>query len=98
MFCTHQQAISKFESLVNQIQKNAKDINSRLEMIENTMLFKQPPPKIGGILPDAKVCWCPAYFINRELEETEILSNKKKKQKNSFGDKIEKCPFTLAPK
>ena len=50
------QAISKFESLVNQIQKNAKDINSRLEMIENTILFKQPPPKIGGMLPDAKVC------------------------------------------
>ena len=49
------QAISKFESLVNQIQKNAKDINSRLEMIENTILFKQPPPKIGGMLPDAKV-------------------------------------------
>ena len=50
------QAISKFESLVNQIQKNAKDINSRLEMIENTTLFKQPSPKIGGMLPDAKVC------------------------------------------
>ena len=41
---------------MNQIQKNAKDINSRLEMIENTILFKQPPPKIGGMLPDAKVC------------------------------------------
>ena len=50
-----QQAISKFESLVNQIQKNAKDINSRLETIENTVLFKHPPPKIGGMLPDAKV-------------------------------------------
>ena len=25
-------------------------------MIENTILFKQPPPKIGGMLPDAKVC------------------------------------------
>lgn len=51
----HSQAISKFESLVNQIQKNAKDINSRLELMENTVLFKQPPPKIGGALPDAKV-------------------------------------------
>lgn len=50
-----QQAIGKFESLVNQIQKNAKDINSRLETIENTVLFKHPPPKIGGMLPDAKV-------------------------------------------
>lgn len=40
---------------MNQIQKNAKDINSRLEMIENTVLFKHPPPKIGGMLPDAKV-------------------------------------------
>lgn len=51
----YSQAISKFESLVNQIQKNAKDINSRLELMENTVLFKQPPPKIGGALPDAKV-------------------------------------------
>lgn len=48
------QAIGKFESLVNQIQKNAKDINSRLEMIEKTVLFKQPPPKMGDTLPDAK--------------------------------------------
>ena len=40
---------------MNQIQKNAKDVNSRLEMIENTVLFKQPPSKLGGTPPDAKV-------------------------------------------
>lgn len=40
---------------MNQIQKNAKDINSRLEMIENNVLFKPSPPKPNGMLPDAKV-------------------------------------------
>ena len=49
------QAITKFESLANQIQKNAGDIDERLHMIESVRLFKQPPPKPGGELPEAKV-------------------------------------------
>ena len=48
------QAISKFESMVNQIQKNAKDINQRLRMIECGELFKTPPSKFGQ-LPSCKV-------------------------------------------
>ncbi|CAH3028713.1 unnamed protein product, partial [Porites evermanni] len=68
------QAISKFESLVNQIQKNAKDINSRLEMIENTILFKQPPPKIGGMLPDAKEFF--EYLEKARALELDNLSRK----------------------
>ena len=51
----HLQAITKFESLANQIQKNAGDIDERLHMIESVRLFKQPPPKQGCELPEAKV-------------------------------------------
>ena len=52
-----QQAIAKFESLVNQIQKNAKDINLRLKMMEDTDLFKYPIKNTSGgeYLPSAKV-------------------------------------------
>ena len=49
------QSITKFESLANQVQKNAGDIEERLHMIENTRLFKQPPPKPGCDLMEAKV-------------------------------------------
>jgi len=49
------QAIAKFESLVNQIQKNAKDINQRLQMIENANLFKGAQPKYPDMLPSCKV-------------------------------------------
>jgi dynein heavy chain len=51
----HFQAISKFESMVNQIQKNAKDIHQRLSMIEQTNLFKSPAPKPTQELPSCKV-------------------------------------------
>lgn len=47
-------AISKFESLVNQIQKNARDIDQRLSVIEEASLFKKPPSKAGE-LPQCKV-------------------------------------------
>lgn len=49
------QAISKFESLVNQVQKNAKDINNRLMAMEKTVLFKRPPKMNGKFYMDAKV-------------------------------------------
>ena len=49
------QAITKFESLANQIQKNAGDIDERLHMIESVRLFKQPPLRPGCELPEAKV-------------------------------------------
>ena len=47
-------AISKFESLVNQIQKNGHDIDQRLEIIESANLFKAPPLKADQ-LPSCKV-------------------------------------------
>ena len=49
------QAISKFESLVNQVQKNAQDIEHRLEIIEETNLFKTCPLNQLGELPRCKV-------------------------------------------
>lgn len=71
------QAITKFESLANQIQKNAGDIDERLHMIESVRLFKQPPPRAGCDLPEAKVTsrhlhciWCfnvYCCFIHRNI-------------------------------
>ena len=49
------QAITKFESVANQVQNNAGDIDERLHMIEAVRLFKQPPSKTGCELPEAKV-------------------------------------------
>ncbi|XP_067660223.1 dynein axonemal heavy chain 10-like [Haliotis asinina] len=68
-------AIAKFESLVNQIQKNARDINQRLLMIENANLFKgPPPPKVQDLLPS-----CKEFFEHIERErgkDFEILARK----------------------
>ena len=49
------QSITKFESLANQVQKNAGDIEERLKMIESVRLFKKPPPRPGADIMDAKV-------------------------------------------
>ena len=40
---------------MNQVQKNAKDINSRLMLLERTVLFKRYHSKLGSGLPDSKV-------------------------------------------
>lgn len=45
------QATSKFESLVNQIQKNERDIDERLKSIESANLFKFPVADKNGYLP-----------------------------------------------
>ncbi|PIK48528.1 putative dynein heavy chain 10, axonemal isoform X3 [Apostichopus japonicus] len=70
-----EQAISKFESLLNQIQKNAKDIDARLKSIEGANLFKGPPPLLNGeILPS-----CKEYFERIEQERIhtfEVLARK----------------------
>ena len=52
-FCC--QAINKFESMVNQIKKNAEDIEHRLDMIRKTVLFKPCPLNQLGKLPSCKV-------------------------------------------
>ncbi len=49
------QAVTKFESLLNQVKKNARDIDDRLHKIENVRLFKQPPPQQGVSCMEAKV-------------------------------------------
>jgi len=53
------QAINKFESMVNQIKKNAEDIEQRLDMIRKTTLFKPCPPNQLGELPSCKVMLMP---------------------------------------
>uniref|UniRef100_A0A672KU77 Dynein heavy chain 10, axonemal-like n=1 Tax=Sinocyclocheilus grahami TaxID=75366 RepID=A0A672KU77_SINGR len=48
------QATSKFESLVNQIQKNERDIDDKLKSIELANLFKFPMADKNGYLPGIK--------------------------------------------
>ncbi|KAK3539191.1 hypothetical protein QTP86_029601 [Hemibagrus guttatus] len=48
------QAISKFESLLNQIQNNEINIDAKLQAIESVNLFKFPGPERAGELPGAK--------------------------------------------
>ena len=45
------QAASKFESLVNQIQKNERDIDAKLQSMETANLFKFPAPDRPDGLP-----------------------------------------------
>uniref|UniRef100_A0A8D3BG74 AAA+ ATPase domain-containing protein n=1 Tax=Scophthalmus maximus TaxID=52904 RepID=A0A8D3BG74_SCOMX len=49
------QAVSKFQSVVNQIQMNERDINSKLQSMVMANLLKFPvPDKQSNILPDVK--------------------------------------------
>jgi len=50
-----EQAINKFESMVNQIKKNAEDIEQRLEIIRQMNLFNPCPLNPLGELPRCKV-------------------------------------------
>ncbi|KAI7812536.1 putative dynein heavy chain 10 [Triplophysa rosa] len=63
------QAISKFESLMNQIQKNEKDIEDKLKSIESANLFKFPAPVKTGHLPGIK-----EFFDFIELERTKVVN------------------------
>ncbi|XP_056602848.1 dynein axonemal heavy chain 10 isoform X1 [Triplophysa dalaica] len=63
------QAISKFESLMNQIQKNEKDIEDKLKSIESANLFKFPAPVNTGHLPGIK-----EFFDFIELERTKVVN------------------------
>ncbi|XP_059165934.1 dynein axonemal heavy chain 10-like isoform X2 [Physella acuta] len=67
-------AIAKFESLVNQIQKNARDINQRLKMVEHANLFKAPKPKFPGHLPGCKEYF--EYIEQERVKDLEILARK----------------------
>jgi dynein heavy chain len=68
-------AMAKFESLVNQIQKNARDIDQRLGMIENCNLFKFPAEKAPDTLPACKVCQNALFvFVCVESDQNETSS------------------------
>ena len=59
---------------MNQIQKNADDINARLTMIENADMFKMPPPLTGGLPRDAKDYF--EYIEIHRAKTVETLSQK----------------------
>jgi dynein heavy chain len=62
------QAITKMESLVNQIHKNAHDIEIRLKLIEQADLFRSSSLGANGILPDAK-----EYFDSIEKNRGTVI-------------------------
>ncbi|KAM4707116.1 dynein axonemal heavy chain 10 [Discoglossus pictus] len=68
------QAVSKFESLVNQIQKNARDIDSKLAVIESANLFKFMPKKQGYDLPGVKEFF--EYIDNERSKDLEVMTRK----------------------
>ncbi|XP_053327864.1 dynein axonemal heavy chain 10 [Spea bombifrons] len=65
--CT--QAVSKFESLVHKIQKNANDIDSKLSAIESANLFKFIPKKPGTDIPGVK-----EFFEYIEIERSKDVA------------------------
>uniref|UniRef100_A0A7N8XJR9 Dynein axonemal heavy chain 10 n=1 Tax=Mastacembelus armatus TaxID=205130 RepID=A0A7N8XJR9_9TELE len=68
------QVISKFESVVNQIQKNEKDINSSLQSMVMANLLKVPFPDTSNNIPSVKeFCGC----IERERVKTVNMLTRK---------------------
>ncbi|KAL2092820.1 hypothetical protein ACEWY4_012618 [Coilia grayii] len=63
------QATSKFESLVNQIQKNERDIDAKLLSIETANLFKFPALDKTGDLPGVK-----EFFEKMERERAKDVN------------------------
>ena len=59
---------------MNQVQKNAKDINSRLVMLERTVLFKRYHSKLESTLPGSKVS-CTDSNVDWKLGELSAASS-----------------------
>ncbi|XP_071339029.1 dynein axonemal heavy chain 10 [Trachinotus anak] len=68
------QAVSKFESVVNQIEKNEKDIDSKLQSMAVANLLKFPVPDKSSDLPGVKE-FC--EHIERERVKTVNLLSRK---------------------
>ncbi|KAE8635010.1 hypothetical protein XENTR_v10002490 [Xenopus tropicalis] len=68
------QAISKFESLVNKIQKNAKDIDLKLSAIESANLFKFMAKTTGTDLSGVKEFF--EYIDIERAKDVDILERK----------------------
>ncbi|XP_067862341.1 dynein axonemal heavy chain 10 [Heptranchias perlo] len=64
------QAIGKFESLVNQIHKNVRDIATKLAAIESADLFKRPTPRLKEDLAGIK-----EFYEFVEQERTKDILN-----------------------
>ncbi|TKS80370.1 Dynein heavy chain 10, axonemal [Collichthys lucidus] len=63
------QAVSKFESVVNKIQNNERDIESKLQSIEMANLLKFPVPDKSNDLPAVK-----EFFEHTEQERAKTLT------------------------
>ena len=74
------QAVEKFESLVNQVKKNASDMRETLVAIEHANLFQFPSPKEGSEnsadLPSAKEFY--EYVEEERAKAIEVLARKYK--------------------
>ncbi|MEE6504167.1 hypothetical protein FKM82_005082, partial [Ascaphus truei] len=68
------QAISKFESLIHQVQKSAKDIDSKLAVIESANLFKFMDMKPGAELPGVKEFY--DYIENERTKDLQVMVRK----------------------
>ncbi|KAL0979348.1 hypothetical protein UPYG_G00183960 [Umbra pygmaea] len=68
------QAVSKFESLVNQVLKNERDIEAKLQSIETANLCKFPTPDKSDDLPGVKE-FC--ELIERERAKEVVLLSRK---------------------
>ncbi|KAK2837261.1 hypothetical protein Q5P01_014473 [Channa striata] len=71
------EVVSKFQTVVNQIQKNERDIESRLQFIAMTNLLKFPVPDNSNDLPGVK-----EFCERTEQERVKSVSLLKKK----YGD------------
>ncbi|KAM3867513.1 dynein axonemal heavy chain 10 [Diretmus argenteus] len=68
------QAIFKLESLVNQIQKNERDIDAKLQSLEMANLFKLPAPdKLNGLPGVKEFC---QHIEQERAKDVTLLSRK----------------------
>ena len=79
-FTSETQAVEKFESLVNQVKKNASDMRETLVAIAHANLFQFPPVKEGSAssadLPSAKEFF--EYVEEERAKVIEVLVRKYK--------------------
>ena len=79
-----EEALTKFESLSNQVLKNAKDIEERLRSIESACLYKDPFAD-GG--PDGKVMEAKVHTHTHTLAHTHT---------HTCTHTLHECRFTAA--
>jgi dynein heavy chain len=81
-----EEALSKFESLSNQVLKNAQDIEERLQTIETACLFKDP---FKNADPSGQPLEAKAFFEAQETHRSNVLSALARKY-NAIGPLLTK--------